>query len=138
MRFKLTITVILLGLSANNIFAETISTREAKEILLKAQKLQKTRTYTAESISGKSIIKIYQRLNRDGTTYRRIEAKFKNKISLSLVNENGYFQISGYSPNIAIKYDFDRNSSKLNFGNNANYKGENGLCDNIPCYIITQ
>ncbi len=139
MASKLTIAFLAVFLFAGNIFAEDITPENAKKILDKALKLQKTRTYTATTSSGegkfKRTQKIFQKLNPDGTTYKRIETKRKNSTRVSIKNDSGIFSFKKDS-GVAIKSNYNTDGDHINYDDLATYKGKTGYHGKISCYIV--
>ncbi len=136
---KLTIAFLAVFLFAGNIFAEDMTPENAKKILDKALKLQKTRSFTATTSrgEGKSRItqKIFQKLNPDGTTYKRIETKNTINTYIYIKNDSGRFEVYENSK-IAVKSDY--NTKFMNYDDFAKYTIKSGSFNSIPCYIISR
>ena len=117
-----------------------MTSKEAKEILDKALKLKETRSYTGIIYSGKGkrrrTLKVFQKLNPDGSTCRRLESTFEPKWQLiTIVNAEGSFEIFSGS-NIVIKKGYKYKPKKYDKG--IKYEIKTGYYQKIPCYIITQ
>ena len=137
---RLTIAFLSVFLLVSNIFAKSMTPKEAKIILDKALKLQETRSFTASSSSGegksKTIVNVFQKLNKDGSTCRRIDGIAAPKLThITIKNTEGLFEFFSGS-NIAIKIAYKYKYKKYNKG--IKYKIKTGYYQKIPCYIITK
>lgn len=138
MTSKLSLAFFSVLLLANNIFAKNVTSKEAKNILAKALKLQKTRSFAATKSSGEGKIfqKIFQRLNSDGTTYKRVEIKCSVlPTRLFIKNDSGRFDIFE-NLNIALKSNFEQ--TFMDYDKYASYTIKTGVYKKIPCYIINK
>ncbi len=147
MYLRLISVSFLVFLFAENILAMDMTSKNAKNILAKALELQRARSYTATTQGGdrgvKLDIKIFQRLNRDGSVYYREDCKVagKKKSSLKIKNQRGSFYITTLSPHSAIKYNYPKPNiwdSYYIYDQYADYTIENDTYNNIPCYKISK
>lgn len=123
-----------------NISAKESNSEKAKRILDKALKLQETRSYTSVTYSGegkrKTTTKVFQKLNNDGSTYRRIEGIAAPKLThITIINTEGLFYLYSGS-NIAVKIGYKYKYKKYDKG--IKYEIQTGYFQKNPCYIITQ
>lgn len=136
---RLTIAFLSIFLLGSNALGENLTPEQAKTILDKALKLQETRSYTSVTPGGEGIFrktqKVFQKLNSDGSTYRRIETIGVRINILSIKNSEGLFYIFGNS-NIALKTAYEYKYKKYDKG--IKYEIKTGYYKKIPCYIITQ
>ena len=136
---KLIIVFLSVFVLTSHASAKSMTSREAKEILDKALKLQETRSYTSVTPRGegdtKRTQKVFQKLKSDGSTYRRIETIGLHINILDIKNAEGLFYIFGDS-NIALKIAFKYKYDKYDKG--IKYEIKTGYYKKIPCYIITQ
>lgn len=135
--------MILCGISGG--FADDAAPRTAREIFEKAQYLQKNRTFSAIQDDEGFIIKINQRLNKDGSVYFKqeswdIDGKIKRP-ALRFVNEYGTFDISFMAHQVAIKFnyhDVDAWEWYYIYDQHAEFSMTDTVYNNIPCYLISK
>ena len=139
MTSRLTVAFISIFLLASHAWGENLTPEQAKSILDKALSLQETRSYTSVTPIGegntKITRKIFQKLNSDGSTYRRIESTSPVTTILSIKNAEGLFYIYGNS-NIAVKIAYKYKYEDYDKG--IKYEIKTGYYKKLPCYIITQ